>query len=215
MNDDTDPSGRPHVWLPYGRQYNEETETYDTVFYSRYCIPLDTDAYEVGFACVPLCMSATSTSTTTTTTTPAPGPLPLTDEQHSAHFKSGSIPPHLALYYAPKVVKVGTTMRVCQFRYNRLTNKPEWMCLAHALAPDTAATTMKPKLRVKCATLDKKFTFEDLMKFLRYYNIESDGSFYAASADTRHDAAGFTRVVTGSDGSERFVTTTFPDKDCK
>ena len=160
-------------------------------------------------------MSSPSTTTTTATTTPVSRPLTLTDAEHSAHFKSGSIPPHLTLYYAPKVVKVGSTLRVCQYRYNRTTNSTEWMCLAHALAPNTPADSFKPKLRVKCTSLEKKFTYEDFMKFLRFYNIESDGTFYAASADSSNDAAGYTRVVVGKDGKDHFVTTTFPDKDRK
>ena len=217
-NDDFDPYGRTHVWLPYGRHVDLEKGVNEVNLYSRYCIPLDTDAYEVGFACVPLSMSdgtsTTTTSATTTATTPSK-PLALTAEQHSEHFQSGTVPPHLALYYAPKVVKVGTTLRVCQLRYNRSTNAVEWMCLAHALAPTTSADAFKPKLRIKCASLEKKFTYEDILKFLRHYNIESDGTFYAASADTSNDAAGYTRVVTGKDGSERYVTTSFPDKDCK
>ena len=210
-NDNTDPYGRPHVWLPYGR----DEETGETVFYSRYCIPMDTDAYEIGFACVPLSMTTGTTTTTTPTTTSTSTPLPLTADQHSEHFKAGSVPPHLALYYAPKVVKVGTTLRICQLRYNRTTNNIEWMCLAHALSPNTSVDSFKPKLRVKCPSLEKKFTCEDILNFLRYYNVESDGTFYAASIDTSNDAAGFTRAVVNKDGTTRFVTTTFPDKDCK
>ena len=217
-NDETDPYGRSHVWLPYGRHVDVEKGVNEAVLYSRYCIPVDTSAYEVGFACVPLSMTTETPSTTTTATTAATtpsAPLVLSDDQHSEHFKTGSVPPHLALYYAPKVVKVGTTLRICQLRFNRATNTVEWMCLAHAVAPTTSVDAIKPKLRVKCSSLEKKFTHEDMLKFLRHYNIESDGSFYAASADSSNDAAGYTRVVTGKDGVERYVTTTFPDKDCK
>ena len=148
----------------------------------------------VNYPIIPLSTSTATTSTTTTTTTP---PIDVNTIDHQAILASGvDVPPHLKLLYMPKVVRDGSTCRIIQLRYLKPKKKFVWMSFAQPiLYPDPSRE--KPRLRIPAPNLTVKFDYEDMMNFTRFYNIESDGSYYRAAMGDPADARGYGEFVDG------------------
>ena len=182
FNETIDPHGRPVVWIPYGR--DEFTGLPD--LYPRYMLPLAVEKYEIKFGVLPL------SSVTSTTSTPMVVSTPNTPDEHLAllHCAPDNIPPHLAPQFIPKVIREGTTVRLCQYRYDEQRKEFTHQTLAQPLRDPTPGQ-IRPHLRISCPSLDKKFCMEEVLDFLRFYNIRSDGSFYRATPERIHDGRGY------------------------
>lgn len=164
--------------------------------YARYCIPLTVDRYELRQPVIPLPSTALATTTPATT-------LDVTNTDHDQILTSGVVPPHLKLFYMPKIVKNGTSYRICQFRYCEEKSEWVWMSLAQPLSyPDL--TRVRPRLRIPCPSLEQKFDLEEVLDFLRTYNIRENGSYYKAAVGDDSTARGY-----GPKG------TSAPSKACK
>lgn len=135
------------------------------------------ERYEIGYGVLPL-----PTTSTTSTTTGSAVPFSPAEQEMLLHCSSGEIPPHLAPYFIPKLVRDGSTVRLGQVRFDETTKKFCWQVFAQPLRAPTA-TTIRPQLRISCPNMDKKFTMEDIIHFTRHYNIRSDGSFYKATPE--------------------------------
>ena len=109
---------------------------------------------------------------------------------------SGNVPPHLKLFYMPKVIREGSTTRIVQFRYCKPKGKFVWMSFAQPVL-DSSTPNAKPRLRIPAPNLVIKFEYEDMMNFLRFFNTESDGSYYRAAIGDPLDARGYGEYVEG------------------
>ena len=160
---------------------------------ARQCIPLDVEHYVVNYPIVPLATTSDAPTTTTTATTTTGD---VSDVDHEAVIATGVVPPHLKLFYMPKVIREGSTCRIVQFRFLKSKNRFVWMSFAQPLLhPDP--NQVKPRLRIPAPNLVAKFEVEDMMNFLRFYNIESDGSYYKAAIGDPLDARGYGEFIEG------------------
>ena len=177
----TDPRGRPIEWIPYGR--DEFTGTPD--LYPRFIIPCAVEKYEISFKVLP------PSSTTTTTSTTTPVALPQTPSEHLSllHCDPEDIPAHIAPQMIPKIIRDGNTVRLCQYRFDEQQKAFVFHTLAQPLRDPTPGSN--PQLRISCPNLDKKFEFEEILDFLRFYNLRPDGTYYRATPERIHDARGY------------------------
>ena len=180
MNDSTDPRGRPISWIPYG--IHEETGA--PQLYARYAIPLAVDRYEIGYGVLPLPVVSTTVPTGTAT------PFTPAEQQTLLACAPNDIPPHLAPYFIPKLVRSGNVVRLGQVRYDEDAKRYCWQVFAQPLRQPTA-TTVRPQLRVSCPNLDKKFPMEEIIHFTRQYNIRPNGTYYKATPERVCDGRGY------------------------
>ena len=142
------------------------------------------ERYEIGYGVLPLPAATTSVPTGTTT------PFTSAEQQTLLSCAPDEIPPHLAPYFIPKLIRTGSTVRLGQVRYDETTKRYCWQVFAQPMRAPTA-TTVKPQLRVSCPNLDKKFTMEDIIHFTRHYNLRPDGTYYKATPERVCDGKGY------------------------
>ena len=181
----TNPSGNPTVYVPY----EVHSPTKKPQLFARFCIPVNQDVYEFNSTVVPL-STTTSTTTTSTSASTQSVSLPSTSAEHLELLHCEEIPAHIAPYFIPKVIREGTVVKLVQYRYDAQRKAFCWHVLAQPLREPKPGQT-KPQLRLTCPNLDKKFTIEEVLDFLRYFNINSDGSYYKATPEVFHPGRGF------------------------
>ena len=137
---------------------------------------------------LPLPDATASTSTTTTGATTEP--ISPADQEILKNCGPDDIPPHLAPYFIPKLIRDSTTVRLGQVRYDETTKRYCWQVFAQPLRLPTP-TTVHPQLRISCPSLDKKFDTEAIMWFTRHYNLRPDGTYYKATPERVNDARGY------------------------
>ena len=117
---------------------------------------------------------------------------PTTPDEHLALLNCDptDIPPHLEPQFIPKIHRDGNSVRLCQYRYDDQQKRFVHQTLAQPLRDPTPGQ-INPQLRISCPTLDKKFVMEEVLDFLRFYNIRSDGSYYKATPERIHDGRGY------------------------
>ena len=64
-----------------------------------------------------------------------------------------------------------------------------WMHLVHPITPPTSTRDLT--FRNPSTNLEEKLEFEEIIHFLRFYNTNSDGSFYLAGVGDRSSARGY------------------------
>ena len=191
LNDSTDTHGRPIQWIPYGRMWtitDTQTPTGPPQLYARHAVPVTVERYEVGYGVLPLPTTATSTSTATTAGTTTP--ISPADQEILKNCGPDDIPPHLAPYFTPKLIRDGTSVRLGQVRFDETTQRFCWQVFAQPLRMPTERT-VHPQLRISCPSVDKKFDMEAIIHFTRHYNIRSNGSYYKATPERVCDGRGY------------------------
>ena len=116
---------------------------------------------------------------------------------HLEHFRSGKVPRHLTILYEPKTIKVGNKRHMVQFRYCPTKKKFCWKIFNRPLIRN-AARTEHPIVDLSRTGLDldevvilgredgeivwttKLCVMEDVMNFLKYYDVDSNGKIYVA-----------------------------------
>lgn len=154
------------------------------------------DTYEVNFGVLPLDTPVTDAGVASESM------LPSTPDEHSALLASAEIPPHVQPFFIPKLLREGKTVRLYQMRFDEQQKKFCYHVLAQPLREPTP-TTVKPQLRLSCPNIDKKFETEDVLNFLRYNNIRSDGTYYAATPEAIPTGRGYGRHGEPSPTTER------------
>ena len=124
------------------------------------------------------------------------------DVDYMEHYRTGEVPRHLTILYEPKVIKVGQTRHMVQFRYDPAQNRFIWKIFNR---PVVRSATNVPSLYAQRHSLDmthaninldqlvcigyedgeKLWTtthvlMEDVISFLKWYDVDSNGKIYAA-----------------------------------
>ena len=144
------------------------------------------EKYEIGFTVLP-----STTASTTTSTTP-PLAMPTTPEEHLAllHCDPNDIPPHIAPQFIPKIIRDGNTVRLCQYRFDDQRKQFVHQTLAQPIQEPSPGQRFL-HTRISCPSLDKKEDVEEVLDFLRFHNIRSDGTYYRATPERIHDGRGY------------------------
>ena len=177
-----DSRGRPIQWVPFAK----DDDTGVTYSCPKNIIPCAVDRYEVNFDVLPL---PTTTTTTSTTTPPS---LPSTPGEHLAllHSDPESLSPLVKAQFTPKLLRQGSTIRLYHWRYDEQQKKFCWHAFAQPIRPP-ATTQVNPELRISCPSLAKKYDYEAIIDFSRYYTIRPDGTYYQATPERIYDGSGY------------------------
>ena len=117
------------------------------------------------------------------------------DVDHLEHYRAGKVPVHLTILYEPKIIKVGSKRHMVQFRYCPDSKKFRWKMFNRPIIRNRS-TRHTVDMVDSDIDLSKPVVFgrengdviwtttlcnmEDVISFLKYYDITSDGFIYAA-----------------------------------
>ena len=118
------------------------------------------------------------------------------------HYRTGDVPRHLTILYEPKVIKVGQTRHMVQFRYeptkkqfvwkifNRpiirnASNVPSLYPSRHSVDMSRVNLDLNRPVCIGYEDGEKIWTttyqlMEDVVSFLKWYDIDANGKIYAA-----------------------------------
>ena len=117
--------------------------------------------------------------------------MPTTPAEHLAllNCSPDDIPAHLEPQFVPKIIREGSTIRLCQYRFDEQQKEFTWQTLAQPLRDPTPSHLVR--LRISSPNLDKKWAMEEILDFLRFFNTRPDGSYYKATPEKIHDGRGY------------------------
>ena len=117
------------------------------------------------------------------------------DISHMDYYWTGTVPAHHKIYYEPKVIKVRNTNHMVMYRYDADSGRMRWKILRRPLIRNRTDHHTVDLSRVNL-DLDKPVPWgfengekvwtnqhcrmEDVLSWLRYYDITRDGKLYAA-----------------------------------
>ena len=110
------------------------------------------------------------------------------------YYEAGKVPAHHRIYYEPKVIRVRNKLYLAQFRYNPESNTFRWHTFGHPVVKPRNPISNRHflELPTSIARLDsyhddgtkdgttRRTPFEDVMSFLRFYDVTKNGKIYAA-----------------------------------
>ena len=124
------------------------------------------------------------------------------DVDYMEHYRTGEVPRHLTILYEPKVIKVGQTRHMVQFRYDPTQNRFIWKIFnrpvirsatnvpslyphRHSLDMTRANINLDQLVCIGYEDGEKLWTtthvlMEDVVSFLKWYDVDSNGKIYAA-----------------------------------
>ena len=117
------------------------------------------------------------------------------DVAHMDYYRTGTVPTHHKIYYEPKVIKIRNTNHMVMYRYDADSGRMRWKILRRPLIRNRTDRHTVDLSRVNI-DLNKPVLFdivdgekvwttqlcqmEDVLSWLRYYDISRSGKLYAA-----------------------------------